>query len=135
MSRRLPDRSDGERRARLRRPRFRFERGIRVESRACDAKRWAWQTRIWREYGLTAWDVALMWRGQRGLCPLCEAPLETKVWVIEHRHVEGFAKLTPDEKRAHFRGITCGWCNHRVLSMIERAGPLRVRNALMYLGC
>ena len=97
-------------------------------------QRLVWQARIWRMYGLTPEDVAHMWEKQAGRCPLCFVPLETKVWVIEHEHVKGFKKMPPEQKAQYFRGLLDGWCNHRVLSMIERAGAMRVWGALTYLG-
>jgi hypothetical protein len=63
-----------------------------------------------------------MWDRQRGRCALCEQPLDTKVWVIDHDH-----------KTGAFRGLLHAWCNHRVLSMIERAGFTRANNAIEYL--
>lgn len=106
----------------LRKPRYRYERGVKVRDRACDAKRWAWQKRVWRTYRLAAWDVALMWERQNGRCPICTKPLVEKVWVIDHDHVTD-----------RFRGLLCAWDNHRIVSMAERGGFLRARNTLVYL--
>ncbi len=78
---------------------------------------------IKRKYGLTAEDVARQWELQNGKCPLCDVELARKVWVIDHDHKTGV-----------FRGILDGWCNHRVLSMIERGGRRRALGSIVYLG-
>ena len=87
-------------------------------------KRREWELRIARKYGLTPHDVAIKWDFQYGRCALCEEPLDSKrVWVIDHDH-----------KTGKFRGLLHAWCNHRVLSMIERGGETRAVNAIAYLG-
>jgi hypothetical protein len=111
----LRDRSEDERRASLR-------RGWGRGGRACDRKRHEWARRIYTKYGLTAEDVARKWDQQAGECPICGADLFTKVWVIDHDH-----------KTGRFRGILDSWCNHRVLSMCERAGYGRIAGVLRYL--
>ena len=121
---RLPDRSEGERRQALR----------RLRTKGPEAKRRAWERRIWSLYGLTAEDVARRWNAQGGRCPLCGVRLEEKVWVIDHLHIKGFRKLAPEQRTRLFRGLLDSWCNHRVLSMCERAGMDRVVNAVYYLG-
>lgn len=88
-----------------------------------EKRRKAWEQRIRRLYGITPEDVAYQWEAQGGKCAVCEQPLETKTWVIDHSH-----------KTGRFRGILCNWCNHRVVSMMERGGSLRAGNAMMYLG-
>jgi hypothetical protein len=122
-----------DRKKSLRRVTYRFERGIKVIARPCDRKRWAWQAYVWKKYGLAAWDIAKMWNEQAGKCPICRADLNTKRWVIEHRHVVGWKKMPPHMKRKYFRGVVCNWCNHRVLSICERAGRERIVNVLAYL--
>lgn len=81
-----------------------------------------WAARIWRKYGLTPEDVALRWAEQDGKCPICEADLTTKVWVIDHDH-----------KTGKFRGLICIWDNHRILGMAERGGFVRAVNVVRYL--
>lgn len=94
----------------------------RVRARPEDKARLAWESRIRRTYGIDAEDVARQWEYQEGLCPICEQPLATKTWVIEHDH-----------KTGSFRGLVCNWCNHRILSWQERGGIVRAVNALDYL--
>lgn len=120
----LPDRCEQERKKALRR-----RSGVDPRTR----KRLDYEKYVWRNYGLTLHDIALMWDKQQGLCPICEAKLETKRWVIEHRHIKGFKGLPAALKAKYFRGLVCNWCNHRVLSMCERAGWRRVYNVVSYL--
>ena len=81
-----------------------------------------WAKRILQKYGLTPDDVARMWGEQDGKCPICNADLTTKTWVIDHNH-----------KTGRFRGILCAWDNHRVVSMAERGGVVRAVNVVFYL--
>lgn len=105
------DRSEQERKAALRRTR---------KPKPTAGDRWA--ARILRKYGLTPNMVAIRWAEQDGLCPICECDLTTKQWVIDHDH-----------KTNEFRGLTCAWDNHRVISMAERGGLTRAVNVLRYL--
>jgi len=101
-------------------PRLRW--ATKPRARPEDKARVAWEARIRRVYGITAEDVARQWDYQQGLCPICTHALADKVWVIEHNH-----------KTESFRGLVCNWCNHRILSMLERGGIVRAVNALDYL--
>lgn len=100
----------------------RMRLAARLGARKEDKARVAWEARVRRLYGVTAEDVARQWDYQEGLCPICEHALADKVWVIEHDH-----------KTVSFRGLVCNWCNHRILSMLERGGIVRAVNALDYL--
>lgn len=108
----MKDRCERDRKRALRRP----ARDPR------DVKRREWEMRIARKYALTPEDVARMWDRQQGRCALCGADLNAKVWVIDHDH-----------KTKRFRGLLDSWCNHRVLSIIERAGRARATAAIYYL--
>lgn len=115
----MKDRCEQDRKAALRR--------LKVSGAELHLRRW--EQHIWRRYKLTPHDVALLWDRQDGLCVLCDEPLngwsktgKQKVWVIDHDH-----------KTERVRGLLHAWCNHRVLSMIERAGYVRTENALEYL--
>lgn len=83
-----------------------------------------WGRRVLRTYGLSAEDVARKWDKQEGQCPICSTPLDDhgKVWVIDHHHKTGV-----------FRGLTHSWCNHRLISMVERGGFVRWFNVGPYL--
>lgn len=95
----------------------------RLKIRAPEKKRHEWATRVWRLYKQTPHDIALLWDQQDGMCALCRQPLDSpRVWVIDHDH-----------KTEKTRGLLHSWCNHRVLSMIERGGFIRAWNALWYL--
>jgi len=93
-----------------------------------------WQKHIWRTYGLTPDDVAQMYADQNGECATCPSQLSEKKWVVDHKHVPKFKKLSPQEKRKLVRGLVCTWCNWKVLGQIERAGPVRSVRACRYLG-
>lgn len=83
-----------------------------------------WERRVLHTYGLTPEDVARKWDAQKGLCSICLTPLDDhgKVWVIDHNH-----------KTGAFRGLLHSFCNHRLVSMIERGGFIRWFNTGPYL--
>lgn len=93
-----------------------------------------WALHIWRRYGLTPDHVAEMWGLQDGRCGVCGADLTEKKWIIDHRHVRGFATLSPAAKASLVRGLVCFFCNWKVLGIMERAGKQRCVGALTYLG-
>jgi hypothetical protein len=111
MSSALVDRSEKERKVALRRHPVRKQTA---------GDRWA--KRIWQKYGLTPDDVAQKWAEQDGKCPICDADLTTKRWVVDHDHHTG-----------RFRGLLCSWDNHRVVSMAERGGYARAEAVIWYL--
>lgn len=81
---------------------------------------------IRRKYGLTAEGYAWLFVAQDGACPLCEKPLDLSKpsgAVVDHDH-----------KTGRVRGILHSYCNHKILGMIERGGPIRAKNAIKYLG-
>ena len=101
-------------------------------SRRAAGERWA--KHIWRTYGLTPDDVARMYAEQNGECACCPSLLSEKKWVVDHKHVPRFKKLSPAEKRKLVRGLVCVYCNWKVLGQIERAGVVRATRACRYLG-
>jgi len=93
-----------------------------------------WEKNIWRAYGLTPWMVVEMYAEQGGKCAICTNDLHEKNWVIDHKHVRNYKKLSPEEKRKFVRGLVCIYCNWKVLGQIERAGRVRAVRACRYLG-
>lgn len=81
-----------------------------------------------RKYGLTHVIYRRLLARQGRKCPICQQGFsEARRPVVDHSH-----------KTNRVRGLLCNWCNHRVVSMCERAGLTRVRNTLRYLwgsGC
>jgi hypothetical protein len=50
---------------------------------------------------------------------------------VDHRHVEGFVFLAPEEKRRHVRGLLCSGCNS--LLGMSRDSKKILANAILYL--
>lgn len=105
-----------------------------MPSRA-DAK--AFDARLRRQYGIGAADFAEMWQQQGGKCPICGKDLvrgRGKA-CVDHKHVPGYRRLEPKEKRNLVRGILCGmYCNKRVIGALERMGKERAFHGIIYLG-
>ena len=54
---------------------------------------------------------------QKGKCLLCDR--KYKVLAVDHRHILGFKKLPPEEKRKEIRSLLCMRCNRWTLGGLE----------------
>lgn len=75
---------------------------------------------ILRSYGITEEEYGCIWEQQRGLCPICDVPLDNNV-VIDHDH-----------KSRKVRGILHRSCNMLVGLIENRLSNFF--NVLTYLG-
>lgn len=80
--------------------------------------------RLYNIYGITLneWEEQL--KKQDYGCWICgkkDGRLNT-----DHRHISGFKKLKPEEKKKEFRGICCYYCNRMIgaVEMRRNARPL-----------
>jgi hypothetical protein len=65
------------------------------------------------KYGMTHEQWVFLYHNQNGLCALCgRVP---KLWNIDHRHVRGYAKLSPGLRLGHVRALLCSACNRWLL--------------------
>lgn len=79
---------------------------------------------MWRTYGLSEPGFWKLWLKQKGACAVCRKPFSSpRKAHIEHSH----------KPPKVVRGLACFFCNMKVLAPMERAGLLRVRNAIRYL--
>ena len=65
------------------------------------------------------------------VCPVCGVYPPTGRTVVDHRHVRGWKKLAPEERKKYVRGVVCVTCNHFVLT--RYGTPAKFRNAAEYL--
>lgn len=76
-------------------------------------------------YGLTQDEWIALLKAQGWKCPICllgnDRPKTGKqaLWNTDHEHVPGWAKMPPEERKKHVRGILCYRCNHRVLGNLR----------------
>ena len=69
------------------------------------------QTRQWK-YGVRVADYLFLCKLQNSCCALCGSKLRSGFrTTIDHYHAQGFAKLTPMQKRHQIRGLLCRRCN------------------------
>lgn len=74
-----------------------------------------------RTYGLTQDDWLGILKAQGWVCPIClqgnDRPKTGKqaLWNTDHEHVPGWARMKPEKRKQHVRGILCYHCNHRVV--------------------
>lgn len=84
-----------------------------------------------RKYGLTAETWLAIVKRQSGICPVCERDLVGLTLHIDHEHVRGWKKMTPEERRPYVRGVLCAHCNLRfVPTRLDAARALRVAKYL-----
>lgn len=98
-----------------------------------------------RKYGLTVANWLAICKRQRFTCPVCNEPFGDRKLAIDHEHVAGFKAhktrskkgrkfrvrlMTPDERRAHVRGVLHAWCNRFVRAWLTLN---RARRIVAYL--
>ncbi|MBL0320710.1 MAG: endonuclease VII domain-containing protein [Alphaproteobacteria bacterium] len=95
--------------------------------------------RYYWNYGIRLAEYNEMLASQDGKCGIC-GKTETggrifasgkAGFAIDHKHVDGYSKMPPEEKRKYVRGLLCVACNNRVLSLLEDVDL--VRKAEKYL--
>lgn len=82
-----------------------------------------------RKYGLTVEEYDEMYARQLGLCRICHKPFP--VLEVDHKHVEGFEEMSPEEKKKYVRGLICRSDNLAIGLMEE--DPVRMRTAADYV--
>ena len=64
---------------------------------------------LWRTYGLKPGEFELM---AADGCQACGAePKPGRSLHVDHEHVRGYKRMTPDERRKYVRGVLCWACN------------------------
>ncbi len=66
---------------------------------------------IRRLYGLTPEQYYALLGEQNGLCKCCKMINDGSRLNVDHKHVEGYSKLPPEEKAKLVRGLLCNACN------------------------
>jgi hypothetical protein len=83
------------------------------------------------KYGLSEDEWVEIFKQQGETCPICKKESSTGRYVTDHKHVKGWKKMPPEQRKLYVRGVTCWYCNHWVLSRgitIEK-----LQNAIDYL--
>lgn len=68
-----------------------------------------------RKYGLTLDDWIAILDRQGQVCAICKKQPTTGRFCVDHEHVAGFKKMSPEQKKIFVRGLTCWYCNHAYL--------------------
>lgn len=84
-----------------------------------------------KKYGLSQEEWQALYYKFDGCCWICGRSLEGKLACVDHEHVKGFKKMSPEEKKKHLRGILCYQDNKLVVSRVVT--PERLRKAAKYL--
>ncbi len=96
----------------------------------------AWSAKIpgketLKKYGLTAWDWLVLLEQQGGVCAVCKRVPTTGRLCIDHEHVKGWKRMTPEKRKGFVRGLLCFFCNRYYVGRcitVERS-----RNVTEYL--
>lgn len=74
------------------------------------------------KYGLNLDKFAELLAAQGGRCDICRTmePGGRGGWKVDHKHVEGYKDLSPEEKRKLVRGLLCDSCNKMVSKHFEK---------------
>lgn len=73
--------------------------------------------RLFQTYGLSLVEYEILYSGCKGCCEICGRSY--KVLNVDHRHVKGYKKFSPEEKRREIRGLLCMRCNKFTLGSLE----------------
>ena len=68
------------------------------------------------KYGLTQDGFLFLAKRQGYVCAICKKLPKTGRLVIDHHHAAKWAKMPPEERRSHVRGLCCWNCNYRFLA-------------------
>ena len=68
-----------------------------------------------RKYGLSALDWEMMWKAQGGRCKICKNIPSTGRLDVDHKHVQGYKHMKPENKRKYVRGLLCWTCNKLIV--------------------
>ncbi len=84
-----------------------------------------------RRYGLSRVE----WKGigirQGWRCAICHRVPNKGRFVIDHQHVPGWKKMSPEERKSYVRGLLCNFCNH--YSIGRGMTETRAHNLFVYL--
>lgn len=78
------------------------------------------------KYGLSRAEFNIILATQFNVCAICHQAPNGR-WNIDHQHVKGWNKMTPERRKRYVRGILCWTCNRLYAGRgmtVERAEAL-----------
>lgn len=69
-----------------------------------------------KKYGLSAEAWIAIARRQDFQCFICQKTPSSGRLNVDHEHVKGWKKMTPEKRRLYVRALLCFVCNHRVMT-------------------
>lgn len=82
-------------------------------------------------YGLSMKDYERIMRRQKWACAVCGNVPPSGILHIDHEHIRGWKRMSPDQRKKFVRGVCCWFCNSVILR--RGATPTKLRNAAKYL--
>ena len=64
-----------------------------------------------RRYGLTLDEWRAILERQGGVCGVCKKVPPSATLCVDHEHVRGWGKMSPENRKRHIRGLACFRCN------------------------
>jgi hypothetical protein len=86
------------------------------------------KNKLWYQYGMTTGDYDQMALEQNYSCAICGSQEKLH---IDHYHIEGYEKLSPEDKKKYVRGLLCGCCNRGIGCLKD--SKINLINAIKYL--
>jgi hypothetical protein len=86
-----------------------------------------------RRYGLSVQEYTDLLERQNGCCAICKRPPTglRRRFHVDHKHIDGYATLPPEEKMKGVRGLLCSTCSSGIGGL--RDSPDLLLAAVAYL--
>lgn len=78
---------------------------------------------LYKKYGITFVEWHKLYYNQSATCAICKILPKNKILCVDHIHIRGFKKMSPEEKRKYIRGLVCFCCNTAFGRIERRKNP------------
>lgn len=95
-----------------------------------DAKERAKNKRLYDTYGISLETWNKMFEEQGRVCWICQTMPKSGVLCVDHAHIKGYKKMSPEEKAIHVRSLLCFMCNTGLKCFEKTADGKRNRRTL-----
>lgn len=76
--------------------------------------------RLRTKYGISLDIWNKMFEEQGKVCWICQRLPQSGILCVDHRHVKGYKKMSPEERALEVRGLLCFICNTTVGKLERR---------------
>jgi Recombination endonuclease VII len=86
--------------------------------------------RLYKMYGITIEQWEDKFKEQGKICACCKTLPGTGRLNVDHIHIKGFKKMSPEEKVKYIRGLCCFMCNTAFKAVEKTSSGKRNREML-----